>query len=134
MRAHTLLFVGFVVVPIAEIALLITFGNRFGFWPTFALVVVTAFLGSWLVSLQGRSTYTRVRTELAGGQIPGASIAHGAMILVAGAFLLTPGLITDAVGFLLLVPAVREVIRKWALNRYAGRWTVIDTVDPIDLP
>lgn len=129
MRIRFWLFVAFVVVPIAEIALLIAFGNAFGFWPTFALVVATAFLGSWLVSLQGRATMARVRTEFDSGRIPGAAIAHGAMILIAGAFLLTPGLMTDAAGFLLLIPGVREAIRRWLVGRYADRWVVGDTVD-----
>jgi UPF0716 protein FxsA len=129
MRIRLILFVAFVVVPLAEIALLVAFANQFGFWPTFALVVATALLGSWLVSLQGRATFDQVRTQLNSGTIPGAALAHGAMILIAGAFLLTPGLMTDAVGFLLLVPAVRESIRKWLLNRFGGRWVVADVVD-----
>jgi UPF0716 protein FxsA len=134
MRTRLSLFVAFVVVPIVEIALLIAFANAFGFWPTFALVVATAFLGSWLVSLQGRATYDQVRTQLNNGQIPGSAMAHGAMILVAGAFLLTPGLLTDAVGFLLLIPAVREMIRMKLMNRYIDRWRLVDPVDVIDLP
>lgn len=134
MRTRVFLFVAFVVVPIIEIAILIAFADAFGGWPTFALVVITAFLGSWLVSLQGRATLTRVREQINTGQLPGAALAHGAMILIAGAFLLTPGLLTDAVGFLLLVPAVRELIRKWLLNRYLERWVVVDATDTIDLP
>ena len=129
MRTRIALFIAFVVVPIAEIALLISFANAFGFWPTFALVVATAFLGSWLVSLQGRATLNQVRTQISNGQLPGAAMAHGAMILIAGAFLLTPGLMTDAVGFLLLIPVVRETIRKWLVNRYADRWVIGNTVD-----
>jgi UPF0716 protein FxsA len=134
MRTRLFLFIAFVVVPIVEIALLIALGNAFGFWPTFALVVATAFLGSWLVSLQGRATYDQVRTQLNSGQIPGSAIAHGGMILIAGAFLLTPGLLTDALGFLLLIPAVREMIRKRLMNRYVDRWTLAAPVDVIDLP
>ncbi len=129
MRTRIVLFIAFVLVPIAEIALLIAFGNAFGFWPTVALVVATAFLGSWLVSLQGRATLSQVRTQASSGRLPGAALAHGAMIVIAGAFLLTPGLMTDAVGFLLLIPAVRETIRKWLLNRYADRWVIGDTID-----
>ncbi len=129
MRTRIALFIAFVVVPIAEIALLISFANAFGFWPTFALVVATAFLGSWLVSLQGRATLNQVRTQISNGQLPGAAMAHGAMILIAGAFLLTPGLMTDAVGFVLLIPVVREAIRKWLVNRYADRWVIGNTVD-----
>ncbi len=135
MRTRLFLFIAFVVVPIVEIALLIAVGNAIGFWPTFAIVVATAFLGSWLVSMQGRATWDQVRNQVNRGQIPGAALAHGAMILIAGAFLLTPGLITDAAGFLLLVPAVREIIRKWVVNRYVGdRLMVVDTADVIDLP
>lgn len=134
MRTRLLLFFAFVVVPIVEIAILIALGNAVGFWWAFALVVATAFLGSWLVSLQGRATYDQVRTQLNSGQLPGSAMAHGAMILVAGAFLLTPGLLTDAVGFLLLVPAIREMIRKTVLNRYIGRWQLVDSVDVVDLP
>jgi UPF0716 protein FxsA len=128
-RIRFWLFVAFVVVPIAEIALLIAFGNAFGFWPTLTLVVGTALLGSWLVSRQGRATWSQVRNEFTMGRVPGAAIAHGAMILIAGAFLLTPGMLTDAAGLLLLIPAVREAIRVWLVNRYADRWIVGDTVD-----
>jgi UPF0716 protein FxsA len=129
MRIRLVLFVAFVVVPVVEIAILIAFGNAFGFWPTFALVVATALLGSWLVSLQGKATLDQVRTQFNSGTIPGAALAHGVMILISGAFLLTPGLMTDAIGFLLLVPAVREAIRKWLLNRYAGRLPMSDVID-----
>ena len=129
MRIRLLLFVAFVVVPIVEIALLIAFGDAFGFWPTLAFVVATAFIGARLISLQGRATYEQVRAELALGRLPGAAMAHGAMILLAGVLLLTPGLITDAAGVLLLIPPVREVIRRRLMSRYFDRWTVIDTVD-----
>lgn len=129
MRIRFWLFLAFIVVPITEIALLLAFGRAFGLWPTLALVIGTAFLGSWLVSRQGRATWTQVRSQFDTGRIPGAAIAHGAMILIAGAFLLTPGLLTDATGFLLLIPAVREAIRVWFVNRYADRWMVGDTVD-----
>jgi UPF0716 protein FxsA len=61
-------------------------------------------------------------------------MAHGAMILVAGAFLLTPGLMTDTVGFLLLIPAVREMIRKSVVSRYSDRWRLVDPADIIDVP
>ncbi len=85
----------------------------------------TAFVGSWLVARQGRDAVQTVRTEFAQGVVPAASLAHGVMIVIAGAFLLTPGLLTDAAGFLLLIPAVREAIRRWFVARSANRWTIV---------
>ena len=120
-----ILFGAFIAIPIAEIALLVAFSQAVGVWWTIGLVVVTAFVGSWLVTRQGRATIQSVRNEFQQGAFPGSPLAHGAMILIAGAFLLTPGLLTDAVGFLLLVPAVREAIRRWVVARYANRWTIV---------
>ncbi len=124
-RIRTVLLIAFLVVPLVEIGLLFWVGQMIGFWATLALVIVTAVLGSTLVSRQGRETYLQVRLELAAGTVPGRSLAHGAMILVAGALLLTPGFLTDAVGFALLVPQVREALRGWAARRYRDRWVVI---------
>jgi len=125
MRLRWILFGAFLVIPIVEIALLVTFSRAVGVWWTIALVVTTAFLGSWLVSRQGRDTLVGVRLEFERGVFPAASLAHGAMILLAGAFLITPGLLTDATGFLLLIPAVREAIRRWFVARSTNRWTIV---------
>jgi UPF0716 protein FxsA len=125
MRLRWVLFGVFVVIPIVEIALLVTFSRAVGVWWTIGLVVVTAFVGSWLVSRQGRDTIASIRLEFERGAFPAAPLAHGAMILLAGAFLLTPGLLTDAVGLLLLIPAVREALRRWFVARAAGRWTIV---------
>ena len=120
-----ILFGAFIVIPIVEIALLVAFSQAVGVWWTIALVIVTAFVGSWLVSRQGRATFRSVRREFQQGAFPASLLAHGAMILVAGAFLVTPGLLTDAAGFLLLIPAVREAIRRWVVARSANRWTIV---------
>ena len=125
MRWRWILFGAFVVIPIIEIALLVAFSQAVGVWWTIGLVVVTAFVGSWLVARQGRDAVQTVRIEFAQGVVPAASLAHGVMIVIAGAFLLTPGLLTDAAGFLLLIPAVREVIRRWFVARSANRWTIV---------
>jgi UPF0716 protein FxsA len=125
MRLRWILFGVFLVIPIVEIALLVTFSRAVGVWWTIALVVATAFLGSWLVSRQGRDTLVRVRLEFERGVFPAASLADGAMILLAGAFLITPGLLTDATGFLLLIPAVRRAVRRWFVARSTNRWTIV---------
>jgi UPF0716 protein FxsA len=125
MRLRTWLLIGFIAVPVTEIALFALVGSAIGIWPTIALVVVTAFVGSWLVSQQGRATWIKLRAEIAQGAVPTVPLVHGAMILVAGALLLTPGFMTDVVGILLLIPSVREFLRIWGGNRVAGRWIVI---------
>jgi UPF0716 protein FxsA len=125
MRIRTWLFMGFIIVPIIEIALFISIGSWIGVWPTIAIVILTAFIGSWLVSRQGRATWLQFRTELDRGDVPTVPIVHGALILVSGALLLTPGFLTDAIGLMLLVPAVREAIRVWGAERLASRWIVI---------
>ena len=123
-RLTALLFLVFIVTPIAEIVLFIVVGNKIGIGATIVIVFVTAILGAALVSRQGRGQMLRVRDALAQGSFPGTELAHGAMILLAGALLLTPGFLTDTVGFLLLVRGVREVLRRWATRRF-GRDTFI---------
>ncbi len=125
MRLRTWLFLTFLVVPIIEIVLFYYVGSWIGIWPTIGLVVITAFLGSWLVSRQGRVTWVRIRTEVAQGKAPTVALVHGAMILVAGALLVTPGFLTDATGFALLVPSIREALRGWFVARLKSRWVVI---------
>ncbi len=119
-----ILFVAFIVVPITEIALLVWFGQTFGFWITLLLVLVTAVLGSFLLAKQGSATVRRVMAETREGRVPTKPLADGAMLLVAGAFLLTPGLLTDATGLALLVPGVRTAIRTWIGTRLQRRFFV----------
>jgi UPF0716 protein FxsA len=126
MRIRTWLFIGFLVVPIIEILLFYTVGTLIGIWWTLAIVVVTAMLGSYFVSKQGRFVWTSIKSEINRGEVPTASVVHGAMILVAGALLLTPGFLTDLVGFSLLVPGVREAIRQWYLRRRVSGWVVVE--------
>jgi UPF0716 protein FxsA len=125
MRPGTILFFAFLIVPPVEIGLFVVVGSRIGIWPTMAIVLLTAVLGANLVSRQGRGVLGQMRTEFASGQFPARTLAHGAMILIAGALLLTPGFLTDAIGFSLLSAQVREVIRKWGVRRWSGRVTVL---------
>ncbi|MEM5477933.1 FxsA family protein [Pacificibacter sp. AS14] len=101
------LFALFVAVPVIEIALFIQVGGFIGLFPTLAIVVLTAFLGTYLVKQQGAIAMSQLRSSFGELRDPSEPLAHGAMILFSGALLLTPGFFTDAVGFLLLVPAFR---------------------------
>jgi len=102
----------FVVVPLLELALLIQIGQVVGFWPTIGLVVLTGASGAWLARVEGLRTLWRLRDELAEGRLPGQAILDGVAILIGGAFLLTPGILTDFLGFSLLLPWSRRIIQR----------------------
>ena len=111
------LFVLFVTVPIIEIALFIQIGGEIGLLSTLGIVIATAFLGTYLVRKQGLSALSQLKNNVETLENPIAPLAHGIMILLAGALLLTPGFFTDAVGFSLLVPN----IRIWLFKRVKQR-------------
>lgn len=124
-----LLFI-LIVVPIIEIALFIQIGGAIGLWPTLATVVLTAVIGSVLLRAQGIATLSKLQESLNTGTNPLDPIANGALILVAGVVLLTPGFFTDAVGFALLVPPIRAVVIKWIAARIAsGQFTVHSNIN-----
>ena len=106
-------------------ALFIAIGGEIGLWPTIGIVLLTAVIGANLVTRQGRGVIASIQKEFASGQFPAKSLAHGAMILVSGALLLTPGFLTDIVGFSLLSPQIREILRKWGVRRWSNRITVL---------
>lgn len=110
------LLFAFIAVPLIEIALFIQVGGAIGLWSTLGIVVLTALLGTYLVRQQGMMAISQLRTQMQNLQDPTEALANGAMILFSGALLLTPGFFTDAVGFALLVPAIRkaafEALRK----------------------
>ena len=112
-----ILFLAFLVVPLIEIALFIQIGGAIGLWPTLGIVVGTAFLGTWLVRNQGRMAMGQLRSSFERLDNPAEPLAHGAMILVAGALLLTPGFFTDLVGFALLMPPIRVAAFRYLKSR-----------------
>jgi len=114
------LLIIFVAIPIIEIALFIQVGDIIGLWPTLATVVITAFIGTTLLRSQGLATLSNLQNSVSAGQNPMDHIAHGAMILIAGVVLLTPGFFTDAVGLALLIPPVRTALIKAGAARMAG--------------
>ncbi|WP_226623862.1 FxsA family protein [Alloyangia pacifica] len=111
------LFLAFVAVPLIEIALFIQVGGLIGLWPTLLIVVVTAILGTALVRREGLRALTDVQSSFSRLQDPTRPLAHGAMILFSGALLLTPGFFTDACGFALLIPAVRDAVMRFVSSR-----------------
>ena len=111
------LFVLFLAVPLIEIALFIQVGGLIGLWPTLAIVVLTAIAGTWLVRSQGSMELARLRNSFEELRDPMDPLAHGAMILFAGALLLTPGFFTDAVGLALLMPPVRRAALRQLRSR-----------------
>ena len=107
------LLFAFLAVPIIEIALFIQIGGLIGLWPTLLIVVLTAVAGTILVRSQGAKALMDLQRSFSDLSDPTPHLAHGAMILISGVLLLTPGFFTDAVGFALLAPGVRDwVIRK----------------------
>jgi UPF0716 protein FxsA len=106
------LLILFTVVPIVELLLLIKLGEVVGFWPTVALVIGTGALGAFLTRLEGLRVLRQVQAEFAEGRVPTDRLLDGLLILLAGAVLLTPGLLTDALGFFLLIPPGRRLVRR----------------------
>lgn len=104
------LFALFLIVPMIEIALFIQVGGIIGLWPTLAIVVLTALIGTALMRSQGARALHEVQRSIAELRDPSQPMAHGAMILFAGALLLTPGFFTDTMGILLLIPPVRNFL------------------------
>ena len=107
----------FFIVPLVEIYLLIQVGSVIGGIPTVFLVVFTAVLGALLLRQQGFATIGRVQASLARGEIPAVELLEGAMLILGGALLLTPGFFTDAIGFVFLIPLLRRRFIMWAMNR-----------------
>ena len=115
--AFLVLLTLFIAMPIAEIAVLISVGGEIGLGSTLLLVIATAILGAWLVRKQGFHTMQKLRTEMEQGRLPAMELAEGFAILVAGVLLLTPGFITDTVGFICLTPPLRRGAIRWMANR-----------------
>jgi UPF0716 protein FxsA len=121
-----ILFALFLGIPLAEIALFVVIGGRIGVLATIAIVIVTAFAGAWLVRRQGLETLNRARADIERNVVPAGAMSEGLAILVAGAFLLTPGFLTDTIGFALLIPPVRRSLITAIGNWLASRVTVVD--------
>ena len=118
-----ILFLLFVILPIAEIVVLIQVGGAIGAMPTIGLVLLTAFIGAGLLRQQGSSALLRAREKMAQGGIPAHEMVEGLFLAVGGALLLTPGFITDAIGFSCLLPGIRNHIIRWGSKHLSGSWS-----------
>jgi UPF0716 protein FxsA len=108
----------FIALPAVELALLIELGRRIGTLETLALIIVTGVVGATLARSQGLRVLSNVQAQLGAGKMPAESLLDGLMILIASALLVTPGVLTDAFGFLCLTPAFRTVARRAIVRRF----------------
>ena len=112
------LLILFIVVPLIEIALLIKIGKMIGLWPTLFIIIATGFMGAALARFQGFLVMKKIKNELSLGNMPADELIDGLLILIGGIVLLTPGLITDAIGFLMLIPWSRKIFKTWLVNKF----------------
>jgi len=116
-----LLILLFVVVPIAELYVIVQVGEAIGALPTIALLIADSIFGSWLLRAQGRAVWRRFRTTLATGRPPARETVDGALVILGGALMLAPGFITDAFGILLLLPPTRAAVRRMIVRHARSR-------------
>lgn len=116
-----LLFLMFLVMPIAELFVLVQVAQEMGVLSSLALLLAVSILGAWLVKREGLGILARIQQELTEGRIPTTQVVDGFLILLAGALLLTPGFITDAMGVLLLLPPTRALLRTLLIRRFTAR-------------
>jgi UPF0716 protein FxsA len=114
----------FIVVPIAELYVILQVGDAIGVVPTIALLVVDSLLGSVLLRSQGRTVWRRFNETMSAGRVPHRELLDGVAVIFGGAFLITPGFITDIVGLLLLIPPTRAVLLRFAGRRIGKRMAV----------
>lgn len=112
-RLAWIVFVALLVVPVAEIAVIVAVGTVIGGWQTLALLLAESALGAYLVKREGRRSWQGLRTALNTGKMPGRELADAALVLIGGTLLLTPGFLTDLVGFFFILPVTRPITRKW---------------------
>lgn len=120
MRAWRLLPLAFLVVPIIEIAVIVQVGQLIGFVPTVVLLLAESALGAWLVKREGTRAWHALQQAIRTGHLPGRELTDAALVLVGGTLLLTPGFVTDVVGFFFVLPPTRPIARR-LLQAYVAR-------------
>ena len=119
-----LLLIIFVLVPIAELTVIIQVGQEIGVWWTIAILIADSILGSLLMRSQGRIAWRRFNEALQAGRPPAREVLDGVLVIFGGAFLLTPGFITDVFGAIFLIPPTREILRRILIRRFSERMIV----------
>jgi UPF0716 protein FxsA len=114
----------FIAVPIAELYLIYLVGDAIGVWQTLALLAADSVLGSLLLRSQGRSVWNRFNEAMAEGRVPRREVMDGVLVIFGGAFLITPGFLTDLVGLVLLIPPTRAAVRRVVERRIGQRMAV----------
>lgn len=118
MKVFHMIFLVVLIIPFAEIYLLLQVGSLIGAFPTILLVVFTAVLGTWLLKQQGFATFRRFQENLAKGEIPAYEMIEGPIILLGGVLLLTPGFLTDILGLACLIPSLRRKIAQYVIEHH----------------
>jgi UPF0716 protein FxsA len=116
-----LILLAFLVIPLVELYVIIRVADGLGVLETIGLLVVVSIVGAWLVRFQGLGVIRRIQDQLAKGVMPGTELVDGALVVFAGALMLTPGFVTDAAGLLLLLPPTRLPIRTLLVRRFRSR-------------
>ncbi|NMM34172.1 MAG: FxsA family protein [Phycicoccus sp.] len=116
-------FVALLVVPVAEIAVIVAVGKVIGGWQTIALLLLESALGAYLVKREGLRSWRGLRVALKTGRMPGRELADAALVLIGGTLLLTPGFLTDLVGFFFILPFTRPITRRWLQSVVERRLT-----------
>ena len=117
----TKLLILFVIIPVTELYILIEVGKRIGSLTTISIIIFTGILGAYLVKNQGFMILRKIQHDLNDGIMPGDSLIQGAIILAGGILLLTPGFVTDILGFIFLTPASRNIVKKYLLKWLKGK-------------
>ena len=117
----TKLLILFVLVPVTELYILIEVGKKIGSLTTIGIIILTGIIGAYLVKGQGFMILKKIQNDLNEGIMPGDILIQGAIILAGGIFLLTPGFVTDIIGFIFLIPVSRRVVKKYLLKWLKGK-------------
>ena len=115
------LIVIFIAVPLAELYVILRVGDAIGLLPTVLLLAADSLLGSWLLRSQGRAVWNRFNEAVRAGRVPHSEVIDGVLVIFGGAFLITPGFITDVIGLFLLLPPTRALTRGLVVRAFKGR-------------